>query len=69
MQTTLTLQSLPFGCSKTYLLASAFVLGNILLPRMVHFLPMGGPTWLPIYFFTLVGAYIFGWRVGLLTAI
>lgn len=26
-------------------------------------------TWLPIYFFTLVGAYKYGWRVGLLTAI
>ena len=26
-------------------------------------------TWLPIYFFTLVGAYKCGWRVGLLTAI
>ena len=25
--------------------------------------------WLPIYFFTLVGAYKYGWRVGLLTAI
>ena len=30
---------------------------------------MGGPTWLPIYFFTLVGAYKYGWRVGLLTAL
>ena len=30
---------------------------------------MGGPTWLPIYFFTLVGAYKYGWRVGLLTAV
>lgn len=26
-------------------------------------------TWLPIYFFTLIGAYKYGWRVGLLTAI
>lgn len=69
MQTTLKLQSLPFGSYKTYILASAFVLGNILFPHIAHFLPMGGPTWLPIYFFTLVGAYIFGWRVGLLTAI
>lgn len=25
--------------------------------------------WLPIYFFTLIGAYKYGWRVGLLTAI
>ena len=26
-------------------------------------------TWLPIYFFTLVGAYKYDWKVGLLTAI
>ena len=26
-------------------------------------------TWLPIYFFTLIGAYKYGWRVGLLTAV
>ena len=25
--------------------------------------------WLPIYFFTLVGAYKYGWRVGLITAV
>lgn len=25
--------------------------------------------WLPIYFFTLVAAYKYGWRVGLLTAV
>lgn len=30
---------------------------------------LGGPTWLPIYFFTLIGAYKYGVRVGLLTAI
>ena len=29
----------------------------------------GGATWLPIYFFTLVAAYKFGWRVGLITAV
>lgn len=26
-------------------------------------------VWLPIYFFTLVGAYKYGWKVGLLTAV
>ena len=33
---------------------------------MVH---LGGPTMLPIYFFTLVGAYKYGMRLGLLVAI
>jgi hypothetical protein len=46
-----------------------FVIGNILLPQLCHIVPMGGPRWLPIYFFTLVGAYCFGWRVGLFTAL
>ena len=46
-----------------------FVAGNIALPQLFHLIPQGGMTWLPIYFFTLVGAYKYGWKVGLLTAI
>lgn len=46
-----------------------FVAGNILLPQLCHLVPLGGPTLLPIYFFTLIAAYKFGLRVGLLTAI
>ena len=69
MQTTLKLQGLPFNNSKTYLAAALFIAGNIGLPQLFHIIPQGGITWLPIYFFTLVGAYKYGWRVGLLTAI
>lgn len=71
MQTTdtLRLRSLEFDNAATYLAASLFILGNIMLPQLVHLVPDGGVTWLPIYFFTLVGAYKYGWRVGLLTAI
>lgn len=58
-----------FRQTKTYLIAMLFVLGNIVLPQIFHLVPKGGITWLPIYFFTLVGAYKYGWRVGLLTAI
>ena len=54
---------------KTYLAASLFILGNLALPQLFHLIPQGGITWLPIYFFTLVGAYKFGWKVGLLTAV
>ena len=39
------------------------------LPQLFHLIPQGGITWLPIYFFTLIGAYKFGWKVGLLTAV
>lgn len=67
--TTLNLYSLDYRESKTYLAVSLFVLGNILLPQLCHLIPNGGITLLPIYFFTLVGAYKYGWKVGLLTAI
>ena len=69
MNTSAKLYSLPFGNVKTYLFALLFVAGNILLPQLCHLLPLGGPTLLPIYFFTLVAAYKFGLRVGLLTAV
>ena len=55
--------------AKTYLTAAAFIAGNIVLPQLCHLIPDGGRMLLPIYFFTLLGAYKYGWRVGLLTAI
>lgn len=67
--TTTKLHSLTFGNVKTYLFSVLFIAGNILLPQLCHLLPMGGPTLLPIYFFTLIAAYKFGIRVGLLTAV
>ena len=69
MQNTIRLQSLPFSSVRTYLTAAIFILGNILLPQLFHLVPQGGVTWLPIYFFTLIAAYRYGWRVGLLTAV
>ena len=54
--TTVKLYSLNYGNVRTYLAASLFVLGNIALPQIFHLIPQGGITWLPIYFFTLVGA-------------
>lgn len=67
--TTVKLYSLEYKAAKTYWTAALFVLGNIALPQLCHTVQLGGPTWLPIYFFTLVGAYKYGWRVGLLTAV
>lgn len=63
------LYSLNYNDTKSYIAAALFVLGNILLPQLCHLMPQGGMTWLPIYFFTLVGAYKYGWKVGLLTAL
>lgn len=67
--TSLKLYSLDYGQARTYRIAGIFLLGNIVLPQLTHLLPQGGITWLPIYFFTLVGAYKYGWKVGLLTAL
>lgn len=70
MQTqTAKFRTLEFSEAKTYLAAALFVLGNIALPQLCHMVHAGGPTWLPIYFFTLVAAYKYGWRTGLLTAV
>lgn len=66
---TVKLYSLDYKEAKTYIIAMMFVVGNILFPQLCHTVNLGGPTWLPIYFFTLVGAYKYGWKVGLLTAI
>ena len=54
---------------RTYLWGMAFVIGNLLLPQLCHLVPDGGKVLLPIYFFTLIAAYKFGLKVGLLTAI
>jgi hypothetical protein len=66
---TLKLYQLNYKDVKAYLATSAFVAGNILLPQLFHLVPNGGVTFLPIYFFTLIGAYKYGWKVGLLTAV
>jgi hypothetical protein len=59
------------SCSqvKTYLVAALFIVGNIALPQLCHLIPQGGFIFLPIYFFTLVAAYKYGFTVGLTTAV
>ena len=69
METTVRLYASGYTEKRTYWLAVLFAVGNIVLPQLFHLVPQGGVTWLPIYFFTLVGAYKYGWRVGLLTAV
>ena len=66
---TVKLYSLGWREMRTYLFAFLFIAGNIVLPQLCHMIPQGGLILLPIYFFTLVAAYKFGLRVGLLTAL
>lgn len=68
-QSTVKLYSYGYNEVRTYMFAVLFAIGNLMLPQLFHLVPNGGMTWLPIYFFTLVGAFKYGWRVGLLTAI
>ncbi len=67
--TSVRLYQLDFSNMRTWLMAALFVIGNIALPQLCHLVPNGGLVFLPIYFFTLVGAYKYGWKVGLLTAV
>lgn len=69
MQATVKLYTYNFTAIKTYVVASLFIAGNIIMPQLFHLVPRGGLIWLPIYFFTLIGAYKYGWKVGLLTAL
>lgn len=69
METTARLYSLNYSNVRTYLFALLFIAGNMALPQLCHLTPYGGPTLLPIYFFTLIASYKYGFRVGLLTAL
>ncbi len=69
MITTAKVNYLSLSDAKTYVLASLFVLGNLLFPQLAHLVPQGGFIFLPIYFFTLIAAYKYGLFVGMLTAI
>ncbi len=67
--TSIRLYSLGWREMRTYMFALLFIAGNIILPQLCHLFPQGGLILLPIYFFTLIAAYKFGFRVGLLTAV
>lgn len=71
MTSTLALEHSKYGFSsyRTYIAAGLFIIGNIVVPQLCHLIPSGGLMFLPIYFFTLIGAYKCGWKVGLLTAV
>lgn len=66
METSAKLYSLNYSNVKTYLSALLFIAGNIALPQLCHLIPYGGPTLLPIYFFTLIAGYKYGFCVGII---
>lgn len=67
--TTVKLYNLPLLSTRTAMYVLIFTLSNVLFPQLVHLVPNGGFIFLPIYFFTIIGAYKYGLAVGLLTAV
>ncbi len=65
------LHSYQLNQAETYMMSTLFVIGNLLMPQLCHFVggSHAGHVWLPIYLFTLIGAYKYGTAVGLITAI
>lgn len=69
MEATTKLYSFNLLNTRTYFFAALFITGNVVMPQLCHLIPQGGLIFLPIYFFTLVGAYKYGIGVGLITAV
>ena len=58
---------LKFADIRLYAFVSAFVALDVAIPWLCHHIhPLAGPTFLPMFFFTLLAGLLFGWRVGLL---
>jgi hypothetical protein len=69
MEATVRLYTLNYDEAKTYLWAAIFVACNLVLPQVFHLIPQGGIIFSPLSLVILVGAYKFGWKTGLLTAL
>jgi hypothetical protein len=54
---------------RLYGFVAVFAAGNLAAPMAVHSIPQGGLIFLPIFFFTLVAAYRFGFAAGALTGL
>jgi uncharacterized membrane protein len=52
-----------------YIFVLLFSAGNLIFPYICHTIPDGGKILLPLFFFTLISAYKFGFKAGLLTAL
>lgn len=66
---TIFFEEVHIGQTKFYWITALFTVANVVLPMALHRFPMGGMMFLPIYFFTLIAGYRFGWKVGATTAI
>jgi hypothetical protein len=63
------IQTLRWSDVRLYLLSALFAAGNLLVPLALHTIPEGGAIFLPLFFFTLVAGWQFGWAAGLVVAL
>ncbi len=56
---------LSFTEVRFYLASTFLIAGNILLPMVLHQFGNAGQIFLPLYFFSLLGGLLYGWKVGL----
>ncbi|MBI5356985.1 hypothetical protein HZB78_05270 [Candidatus Collierbacteria bacterium] len=56
---------LSFTQARFYLASTFLIAGNVLLPMMLHQFGNAGQIFLPLYFFSLLGGLLYGWKVGL----
>ncbi len=61
-------RSLGLADPSLYLISSILIAGNVILPILVHRIPMGGPALMPIFFFTLIAGWEFGLSAAMFTA-
>lgn len=69
MESNVKLYTLNYDEVKTYLWAALFVVCNMVLPHVFHFIPQGGIIFAPLSLVILAGAYKLGWKTGLLAAV
>jgi len=54
---------------RSYIITAAFVLLDVLVPRLFHQFHLAGATFLPMHIFVLLAGLIFGWRAGLIVGL
>ncbi len=57
------------GALRFWMTALVLISGNVVLPQFFHLIPGGGPMWLPIYFFTLIASWRYGFKMGFTVAV
>ena len=62
-------QILNFTEIKYYIFTSVFTFTAILVPWLLHRFSLAGPQFVPMHYFILIAGFLFGWRVGLVTAV